>query len=293
MKSLVFSTGGRPVHNDDLQTLQSEYTTALLAPYLGLGAFIVSGCAVSGPAGGPYDVGPGLVCLDGEFVRFYGQSGVTLPMQFERNTTTPFFLDSRVYQTGATNPCIVEYAAQLVPVGSTPAGREFVLLTERGGKMWRHVVQEQSRSVGEIQWLATLNMSDYDNTGKGLFGTEAWGWALCYGGPVADMRGRVPAGYAPGASDYAVGVMGGADMVTLGLDNMPPHNHTGGQGTARFAVANGLRTANLDPGDYDNSPNEPNLDLTLPVQMQGAGLPFDNRAPYRGLGCRQWIGYAA
>lgn len=285
MKSLVFDTGGRPLANDDLQTLQSELTAAIYGPWLGRGAFIMTGCQVSGPAGA-HTVAPGLVCLDGEFVRFYGASGVTLPMQLERDPSAPYFLDERPYETGGTKPCIREYAAHLVPaVGYT--GREFVTLTAAGGKCWKHVVQAATRTIGETQELVTPGSyvpAHYDPTGVGLAGTEAWGWALCNGqGGRADLRGRVTVGLDPDRADYdAVGDTGGVETVTLLVAQIPAHTHPlkmnvdtdGGSGQtltrAGNAGASGVTPAS-DPA--------------------GGGQAHENRMPFYTVLKRVWVGF--
>jgi hypothetical protein len=284
MKTLVFDTGGRPMQLDDLQTLQAETTAAVLGPYLGLGAFIVSGCAVSGPTGGPFDVGPGLVCLDGEFVRFYGQSGVALPAQFERSPLPTADTDQRVYQTGTTRPCIVEYAARLVPVGSTAPDQECVPLTERGGKRWKHVVQEQTYQLGDLLPLAASawQPADYDATGRGLPYTPAWGWALANGqNGTDDLRQRSVAGYAPGLADYAVGATGGRSSLTLDASHLPP--------TSPLTPPVATYTGSTAPGTYGLIGNNQGWE-TKPLPG-GGGVAVDVRSPYRALPVRQWVGY--
>jgi hypothetical protein len=289
MKLLQFEVGGRPRANDDLQTLQGEFLDATTAPYLGYGPFVLSGCAVSGTTNGQYIISSGIVFLDGQLLRFYSQSNATLPAQFQAGA--PVQSDPRPYQTGNTRFCMAEVRAELVPTGTASAG-EVLAVETWGAKTWAHVRAAQFRSLHQIEWLAAFTPAHYEaTTGRGLPGTEAWGWQLCNGQGAVNMEGRFPVGYQPGSADYQPGQGGGLAQVTLGLDHMPPHNHTGGQPTARFAVVDGLRTANLDSGDYDNTPTEPNLNLALPVQTQGGGQPFDNRPPYRALVCRQWVGY--
>jgi len=45
---------------------------------------------------------------------------------------------------------------------------------------------------------------------------------------LPDLRGRVPThqGRGPGLSDYRIGSRGGAESVTLGIAEIPSHNHT-------------------------------------------------------------------
>lgn len=93
----------------------------------------------------------------------------------------------------------------------------------------------------------------------------------------------------PEQTDYAaVGNAGGAKEVTLGLNYMPPHNHTGGTNQARFAYLDNEFTLN---SDTDSSPTEPNLAKTAAIQTEGGGQPFDNRPPYYVLAAREWVGF--
>ncbi len=79
-------------------------------------------------------------------------------------------------------------------------------------------------------------MDDFSATGLGLGPME--GWAVCNGlNGTPDLRGMVvvgatnvpssgaPAPYAGLAGNSDVGERVGADMVTIGADNLPPHNH--------------------------------------------------------------------
>ena len=111
MKKLELDIDGRPATNDDFDTLQTEGFAATFGPYSGRGAFIVSGCQVSGSSP-TYTISAGLVMLDGEFLRFYGASGVSLPMQFQRGGYAA--LQQRTYESNALKTCISEWVAVLV-----------------------------------------------------------------------------------------------------------------------------------------------------------------------------------
>jgi|GEM_PF-6548196 len=287
MKKLEGDLGGRPVNNDDLMTLQDEYSTAAFSPYAGRGPFIVTGCQVSGPGGGPYTVAPGLVMLDGEFRRFYGMSHATLPLQFQLGAFD--FVDERTYETGGTKPCIRERPAVLVASNPAYTGGEFLPFTTLGGKRLKHVLREDMHDMGDISPTANYVASNYDATGLGKPYTEAWGWALCNGqAGRADLRGAFVAGLDPARADYdQVGDTGGLEQVTLELTQIPPHNHNNGSFTKLLKNS----TGGNDTAQTDASPGELNAVTGADIQPAGGGGSHENRPPFYVLAYRQWVGF--
>ncbi len=120
-----------------------------------------------------------------------------------------------------------------------------------------------------------------------LFGT-------IYGGDgrttfaLPDLRGRMPihAGTGPGLSTYSEGQRGGVENVTIGVSQMPAHNHTAALransagGTTEIPagnlLANSRRSAiyNTTPGNVDLDPS------SIAIGNTGSGLPQENRQPY-------------
>jgi hypothetical protein len=296
MRTLVGNTGGRPVRNDDIFTLQQEVYAAIYGPYGNRGAFIVNGCEVSGPAGA-YRVTAGIVCLDGTFARFGGASNVALPMQLERDTSMPSFQELRPYKTGGVQVCLREYTAHLVPATGFN-GREFLTLTAAGGKRWEHMVQAATRTIGETQELVLPSSyvpANYDAvTGAGLPGTEAWGWAMLDGrGGRPDLRGRATVVLDLTRAAYdAVGDTGGEETVTLGLPQIPVHNHTDGNGgyTKLLKMSSG---GNDTPQTDTSGPQELAVVTGGDIQSVGGGQAHNNMMPFYTVLKRVWIGFGS
>ncbi len=287
MKQVQAELGGRPFANDDLETLQQELTDAVQAQFLGKGPFILAGCVVSGPATAAI-ITAGIVCLDGQLLRFAGASGVALPAQLQAGAVV--LSDPRPYQTGGTKYCMREVPAELVASNPAYTGGEFLPLDVWGGKTWAHVHRASVRVPKEVGWVAAYNPNDYDAAGVGKPGSEAWGWALVDGqsGRV-DLLGRTAVAFDPTRPDYdTIGKQGGTPEVTLSLAEMPRHDHTGGVSQARFAYLDGHVT--LD-SNTDDSATEPNLSRVATIQPQGGGQAHENRMPFTTLLARVWVGY--
>jgi len=136
------------------------------------------------------------------------------------------------------------------------------------------------------------------------------GWALCdgqilpiaqntalfsllgtqYGGngqttfALPDLRGRVAIhmGQGPGLSPYTQGEVGGAETVTLGQNELPPHSHTA-------AVSQGGSMGNRPGGNvpsaggaYTATPDGSTFNAAH-IQNTGGGQPFAVLPPYLAL----------
>ncbi|MCA9638552.1 MAG: phage tail protein [Myxococcales bacterium] len=130
------------------------------------------------------------------------------------------------------------------------------------------------------------------------------GWALCdgqllpisqnqalfsilgttYGGDgrttfaLPDLRGRAPihAGHGPGLSDYRLGQKGGAESVTLTVNQMPSHNHTlamNGEGAATKQA--GYLAASEIYGETADKSAPANT-----ISNAGGNQPVSNIQPY-------------
>ena len=142
------------------------------------------------------------------------------------------------------------------------------------------------------------------------------GWALCngqllpisqytalfsllgttYGGDgvstfaLPDLRGRVPisSGQGPGLQNHNLGQTGGAEHATLGINQLPSHNHSvntvSAPGTSSHP-ANELLASSTSGHVY--APSKPDSTLNAnAVSHTGGGQPVDIRQPYLAL---NWI----
>ena len=99
---------------------------------------------------------------------------------------------------------------------------------------------------------------------------------------LPDLRGRAPihSGQGPGLQSYALGQVGGEESVTLGITQIPAHQH---QQPASNGEQDTDRPGNAVPargGVYAASSDGATLD---PTSIAGGSQPHDNRAPYLTL----------
>jgi microcystin-dependent protein len=99
---------------------------------------------------------------------------------------------------------------------------------------------------------------------------------------LPDLRGRAPIhpGQGPGLQSYDLGQVGGEETVTLGLTQIPAHQH---QQPASNGEQDTNRPGNAVPargGVYAASSDGAALDPTSPA---GGNQPHDNRSPYLAL----------
>jgi hypothetical protein len=274
MKETIYDTGGRPLYDDDLQTIQDEAQLAATAVLAGLGRdCIVSGCKVAGGV-----VGAGLVYVGGKLLRFLGASNVSFPCSLIANAV-PVVVDDRDYEDGITRTCIQEVFAEIQQ--GVASG---VPVYAQGGLTLQHVLRGAQWEVGDRKF-SNLVLTDYDpTTGVGLPGSPAWGWAI-----DATLAGRVAVGMDTNTLAFdTIGKQGGAVNHTLTIPEMPTHDHTGGVTQARFAYLDGHVTLN---SATDDSATEPNLSRALSVQAQGGSQAHNNLQPYTVLAAKVWVGF--
>lgn len=126
------------------------------------------------------------------------------------------------------------------------------------------------------------------------------GWLLCngqscanypdlqkvVGNNVPDLRGRFVVGVGQGKeSNYKTGDAGGAEKVTLIVDEIPAHSHrvignTGSDGHDEYAAKG--RT-NLMQGDRGGSYNSTGVGGNPYIENTGGGKGHENRPPYYAL----------
>lgn len=134
MKRIHIAAGGRPLSNDDIQILQEEVYKAVEQQYDGLGAFIVSGCAVSGTT-----IDAGLVYLDGKILPFPGVSNVTFPAYIKQAAVQD--LDVVAYETGGSHPKRKLYSAELV--SAAPASGSYIVMSSTGGRSYFDAISSE------------------------------------------------------------------------------------------------------------------------------------------------------
>jgi microcystin-dependent protein len=86
---------------------------------------------------------------------------------------------------------------------------------------------------------------------------------------LPDLRGRIPAGVGqgPGLSNYTLGEVGGTETVTLNVNNLPPHVHTG---AVTITPKGGSIGDNGDPSGFSPGP--------IPTGYIATGTPGNNMA---------------
>lgn len=296
MKKLKIEEGGRPLENDDLELLQGELYYAITGQLYGLPACVVFGCEVQAVGGNRYNVGAGLVFINGEIARFAGISGTTLPGELYLGEA--FDDDLRPYETGGSKYCTTEMSI-LFRTGTGGTGSKVVV--QPAGVLTAEKVREaRTRSVGEAQLLTAWNPEDYDGSGRGKYGTKCFGWALLNGNNgTANPAGRFPVFHDPAAEDYnAVGKTGGAAQVTLTTEQMPAHKHSideGGEHThtySGFAKAETGENNRSHPRASDRTTQTTSSSGRHGHNMQnaGGGQAHENRPPWFVFAGRQWVG---
>lgn len=109
---------------------------------------------------------------------------------------------------------------------------------------------------------------------------------------LPDLRTRVPMHVAAG---YTLGEPGGSDSCTLGLAEMPVHNHLvyGNTSTATGNVPSpSVRIAGAEPGNLYGPPSSTTTMHPDSIGDTGGSQPHENRQPYLALSfCIAIAGY--
>lgn len=137
------------------------------------------------------------------------------------------------------------------------AGAPNLVVDTYGALTFWQRVQEKTRSKDLVEWVASLTANNYDMNGVGKPGTKAEAW---------------------GSENHGVGATGGAKEVTLGVQHLPPHNHTTNAGGSR---GNTLGKASNDQGGA----------LDFPTKNTGGGQSVSIVLEYISLLARQWVGF--
>jgi hypothetical protein len=130
MKRLHSEAGGRPIFNNDLDTVQGEVLEALESTFKGSGAFIVNGCTVSST-----NINAGIVFIDGKIMRFEGATVAAFPVYLK---TTEELQENEAYETGGIKPTIKNIKA--VVSTTVPTSVEYITITSSGGRAYYDVL---------------------------------------------------------------------------------------------------------------------------------------------------------
>jgi hypothetical protein len=276
MKEIVAEDGGRPLLNDDLLLLQAELGETIAAQVRAFGQnMVVSGCDITQAAtAGNSNVSPGVVFLDGRFLRTEALADVTLPVFL---IAAPPVDTSRTYKTGTAKPAVRDYTAQMV--AAQPQAGSYITLNAARSQYYAAILRNGIMPVGSILEIDEDNIGFFDtNT---LLGSGPWtGWSL-----LQKSFGRFSVGYDPGSSatpetnpglvrNYAkVGNTGGSDTVSLTADQNGPHSHAlNAEVIASGTPANAnVRT---DSSSYRR------VSPSTQVGTSGQGSPHENRPAY-------------
>jgi len=122
MNRLEFKSGGQPFLNRDFKFQFDQLFKAVEDQYKGKGAFVVSGCEVSGTT-----INAGMVYIDGKLLEFAGATNVTFPVYIKQ--ATPVQYEERFFVEDATNKTTrIDYHAELVT--AQPAGVEYITVSD-------------------------------------------------------------------------------------------------------------------------------------------------------------------
>jgi len=111
------------------------------------------------------------------------------------------------------------------------------------------------------------------------------GWHLCDGSSgTPDLRSRFVVG---AGGSYSVGSKGGAESVTLGVDQIPAHDHLySGDDHIDYINGYGYKTSDHvvgRPGGYDASSSGSGDGTVYTTSSTGGGKSHENRPPYYAL----------
>jgi len=134
----------------------------------------------------------------------------------------------------------------------------------------------QLLSIAENDALYALLGTTFGGDGQNTFG-------------LPDLRGRVPVHQGTGVDQpYIMGQIGGAEVVTLTLNNYPSHNHVIQESTTNGgATANPLNSTVAGGLDiYTNQTPSTPMQSGMIGAAPGNSQPHDNMQPYLTL---NWI----
>lgn len=106
---------------------------------------------------------------------------------------------------------------------------------------------------------------------------------------LPDLRGRVPVGFGQGTglTNRDLGQTGGAEQVTLTVDQMPAHSHTpnASSAPADSTSPTGNLLAVPKKAIYSTATNASAIMNPAAIGSAGSGQPHENMPPFLGLNC--------
>ena len=139
----------------------------------------------------------------------------------------------------------------------------------------------QLLAINQNQSLFAILGTTYGGDGRTTFG-------------LPDLRGRSPLhpGSGPGLTPRALGQRSGAETTTLGVNNLPVHNHSG-QGQVQLKASGNPADTNDPSGNslglaeaYSSDPASVDMaasTATLTTSNTGAGQAFNNMHPFQAV----------
>jgi len=201
----------------------------------------------------------------------------------------------------ATIAGALSVGASGITIGGAGGASSVLTTTQTSGGTWQmnlsnglNVIQQLNGSNAVFSGTITINNSPFAFPPVGsivMYGAAAApaGWLVCSGGPVPaqytaliaiigpnlpDLRSRVPIGFGlgPGLSQYNLFDTGGAEQVSLTIDQIPAHIHS-----ISPTPLWGNRSAGLGWGQNGNIISDNGPTQTGSV---GGGLSHENRQPF-------------
>lgn len=156
--------------------------------------------------------------------------------------------------------------------GGTPYVGQLILVPYNFAPNGWMLCQGQLVSISQYEVLFQLIGTTYGGDGQQTFA-------------LPDLRGRsaIGAGSGPGLQTYVQGQVGGAEQVTLTVQQIPTHSHAFActAASATSGVPNGgVPAAGLQEYSTGAPTGNMNAGMMLPV---GGSQPHDNRQPYLTL----------
>jgi microcystin-dependent protein len=132
----------------------------------------------------------------------------------------------------------------------------------------------QLLSIAQNNALFALLGTIYGGDGRTTFG-------------LPDLRGRVPihVGQGPGLTNRRLGEKGGAEAVTLSIEEMPEHRHQAMASTAKGTSQSPRgRVCAKEKGTkiYKSGPPNRQMDPST-IETEGAGMAHENMPPFNTL----------
>ncbi|MDX2304599.1 MAG: hypothetical protein NW226_17455 [Microscillaceae bacterium] len=221
MKRIKFSEGGQSFNASDFKDIHDELFAAIDGQYNDFGAFVFSGCVVSGSQSNA-SISAGLVYIDRKVMRFPAQTNVNFtnnPTQYIRAAAA---VDSRPKSFSLTSGQNTRTTYQAELATSSGAGQSLQIKFDKPASTLVYLLSIKAVPIGVIWETDDLTYFDLV-TGLG-FGPFL-GWAFCDGRnntPAANKRFSI--GYDPSDADYnLLRKTGGKRSNTLTESNIPQH----------------------------------------------------------------------